>query len=1168
MKKNKSTLKVFTRSAIACLAMAGTTFAYAQQTSGTNELYVPGELLVKYKSNTGTQDKEVTRLLHGVEHIETFKNPKNNAPSSLSQTSADLSSWEHVRANGDVDLAALRAQLTLDSTVERVEYNYFVNANLVPNDPRFGELWGMDNLGQTGGVSNADVDAPEAWDIQTGSADVVVGVIDTGIDYSHPDLQANMWTNPGEIPANGIDDDGNGYVDDVHGYDFVNNDGDPMDDHGHGTHVAGTIAAVGDNGIGVAGVSWNAQLMGIKFLSASGSGTTANAIAAVTYATDMGVNITNNSWGGGGFSQALEDAISAAAAANSLFVAAAGNSNNDNDQGAHYPSTYDVSNIVAVAATEINDQRASFSSYGETSVDLGAPGVSILSTVPSTGSLGDPSGYRLLNGTSMATPHVAGAAALILGRYPELTHQELKNRLLLSSRKIPSMTGITVSGGVLNVAQALQDDELAPNPVSDLSLVVANSRTADIAWTSTGDDEGVGFASVYEIFYSTEAIDASNIEDANTQLYFANGTSTETATINGLVDGTTYYAAIIAVDDVGNVSELSNVVEFTTLPSMSVYENSLDSISDWDLDGTVGPEGLLWHLSTHRITSPTTALYYGIESTLNYDTGSSNYGTATTPEIDLSGVGDAILTFEHFLATENLPPFDTASVLVSADGGVTWSEVFSTANSTGSMVEELIDISEYAGQTIRLRFSFDTLDSILNQFEGWVIDDIEISGAPLTPVPVISSPVSVALGEAILFDASGSQGSPTSYTWYFGDGTTVETTEPTISHVYPVGGQYTVLLMVSNDNGVSEDPATASVNVIASYVGGFDGSPVGSDPEGWLDTDTPLNEPPYNAEPDDSLFSVVELAGENVFSTSSTTENIHSHYVGSQPFGISAGYEYSGRMLITEGTSHIGVTFFSQLPGENGYYMLRSLGGYNGFHLAAQGSLIEGDVQSFVSPGSIGNGWARFRIQVEDVNGRTEIRANVWADGSAEPSGWQMDAYDQEEWRFTEGTFGVWSGGTGTKYWDDLEVSSLGELPAVVSVPDVNALSEAEATAHLLEESGLSVWFVDYRYDNNVPAGQAIETNPGSGALLYEGDSVELVVSLGQLFWFEVPSLIGLGQLEAEVELIAAGFTLGAINETSSPEAVGTVIGQSVSGGSWMPEGTAIDITVSTGPAT
>jgi serine protease len=210
------------------------------------------------------------------------------------------------------------------------EPNYTVRALAVPNDPMFPQLWGM-----------PQIKATNAWDRATGSDDIVVCVIDTGVDYNHPDLAGNMWTNPGEVPGNGVDDDGNGYVDDVHGYDFVNNDGDPMDDHGHGTHCSGTIGGIGNNGVGVAGVNWKVRIMALKFLSASGGGSTADAIDAVNYSVQMGVRVSNNSWGGGGYSAALYDAINAGKTVGQLFCAAAGNDTNDNDANPSYPASYD-----------------------------------------------------------------------------------------------------------------------------------------------------------------------------------------------------------------------------------------------------------------------------------------------------------------------------------------------------------------------------------------------------------------------------------------------------------------------------------------------------------------------------------------------------------------------------------------------------------------------------------------------------------------------------------------------------------------------------------------------------------------------------------------------------------------------------------------------------------
>jgi subtilisin family serine protease len=338
--------------------------------------------------------------------------------------------------------------------VASVEPDFAIAPKALSDDPSFGSLWGLNNVGQSGGVFDADIDAPEAWNTTTGSRSVVVAVIDTGVDYTHRDLAANAWQNPGEIAGDGIDNDRNGFVDDVFGYDFVNRDGDPMDDNGHGTHVAGTIGAVGDNGTGVVGVAWQVSIMGLKFLSGSGSGSTSGAIAAINYATrmrrDFGVNIvaTNNSWGGGGFSTSLRDAIEAGGRAGILFVAAAGNEATDNNASPSYPASYTSDAIISVAATTRTNQLASFSNWGATSVDIGAPGSSIYSTVPGNA-------YATYSGTSMATPHVTGAIALLAAANPQATAPQLRSAVLSTAVPVPALAGRVATGGLLNVAAAL-----------------------------------------------------------------------------------------------------------------------------------------------------------------------------------------------------------------------------------------------------------------------------------------------------------------------------------------------------------------------------------------------------------------------------------------------------------------------------------------------------------------------------------------------------------------------------------------------------------------------------------------------------------------------------------------------------------------------------------------
>ncbi len=324
-------------------------------------------------------------------------------------------------------------------------------ADNVPNDPEFGNQWALSNTGQDGGKSGADVNALKAWSKTKGTRDVVVAVLDTGVDYTHLDLAANMWIRPDSVPQ--YSDDELGTFNDLQGYSADYESSDPMDENGHGTHCSGIIGAEGDNNEGIAGINWNIQIMPLKFLGRGGTGTTKDAIEAINYAIDRkqkGVNIRviSASWGSTQYSKPLEDAIRAAGENGILFVAAAGNSSTDNDRYKHYPSNYDLPNVISVAALDRNDSLASFSNYGAKSVHVAAPGREIVSTW-----LGD--AYREASGTSMATPYVSGIAALIIANEPNITIEKLKDRIIKSVDKVDSLNGKVVSGGRIDAAKAL-----------------------------------------------------------------------------------------------------------------------------------------------------------------------------------------------------------------------------------------------------------------------------------------------------------------------------------------------------------------------------------------------------------------------------------------------------------------------------------------------------------------------------------------------------------------------------------------------------------------------------------------------------------------------------------------------------------------------------------------
>lgn len=372
------------------------------------------EILVKFKPGLKNQFYEKSNFILGIKE----------------EINTSFGEFAILKTNG-TEIKLLLNELEDNQNIFYAEPNYIYQAigqkqydvygySATTSDPMYGDLWGLKNTGDNEpagsrgnssrtGKAGADVNAENAWKITQGSKNIKIAVIDTGVDYNHPDLKDNMWTNEAELNGTpGVDDDGNGYVDDIHGYDFANNDGDPMDGNGHGSHCAGTIAA-SHNNIGIAGVMKSASIIGVKFLTDQGSGTTADAIKAVDYATKLNVDIMSNSWGGGGASQALEDAIKGAAQAGIVFTAAAGNSATDNNTTPHYPSNYDVENVISVASHTYDDVLSDFSCYGSQTVHVAAPGQNVLSTTPGNA-------YSVYSGTSMATPHVTGVIGLYLAK--------------------------------------------------------------------------------------------------------------------------------------------------------------------------------------------------------------------------------------------------------------------------------------------------------------------------------------------------------------------------------------------------------------------------------------------------------------------------------------------------------------------------------------------------------------------------------------------------------------------------------------------------------------------------------------------------------------------------------------------------------------------------------
>lgn len=395
-----------------------------------------------------------------------------------------------VQLEPGASLAAAEAALERRSDVAYVGPNRTYDLFVTPNDQYFSGLWGLHQ------ATDADIDAVEAWDESTGSDSVTVAVVDTGIDYAHPDLTANMWSNPAET-ANLADDDGNGLVDDIRGWDYFGDgtsgvpDNNPTDTDGHGTHVAGTIGARGNNTIGVTGVNWNVKLLPLR-VGTEDDGLSESAIVdSFAYACAKGAKVVNGSFGASGpnaFSPLISQAI--AGCPNALFVFAAGNTGSNNDASAVHPCGDPSPNVICVAATRADDQRASFSNYGLTSVDIAAPGESVNSTYPTMfGS------YASASGTSMAAPHVAGVAALVWAHRPFLTVNEVRRAVLLSVDPLPGLAGVVATGGRLNANRALAQEVSPPTGLTAASSTHSgawsNSQTVSVSWGGATDANGI-----------------------------------------------------------------------------------------------------------------------------------------------------------------------------------------------------------------------------------------------------------------------------------------------------------------------------------------------------------------------------------------------------------------------------------------------------------------------------------------------------------------------------------------------------------------------------------------------------------------------------------------------------------------------------------------------------
>jgi subtilisin family serine protease len=501
---------------IILLISASSRAAGTLQTEKVQQNYVPHELLVKFKEDVVgnlTQNKwQVQNVLNQVQgKIKTYLNEEIYTfdwdPAVFRNRSFHADPYLlHIRVPDGIDLEYAIARLKISPIVEYVEKNGLHRA--VTDDPLYDQQWGLYNSS-----NRSDIHAQEAWAISTGNSDIVVAVLDSGIIRNHEDLQANIWTNPNET-SDSQDNDQNGFVDDIYGWDFVSNDADNTDDFYwpyHGTHVAGIIGAVANNDKGISGVCWDVKLMALKVLDDDGYGTDARITNAIDYATANGAFLTNNSYGGGDYSSSVKAAITRAQNRNRLYVAAAGNDSEDNDAEPFYPASYDNGNIISVLATTDEDDIAGFSNYGNNSVDLGGPGVDIISTKSG--------GYHSLSGTSQAAPHVAGAAALALGVCPGFTYGRLKDLIIDGADYVSDLNNKCISEGRLNAYNVLNAITGSTSPSAPSNLI-AYARAWDLIelrWNDNSNNE-VGFEIQRKDQYKTAYLHW-NCKDINSTTY-------------------------------------------------------------------------------------------------------------------------------------------------------------------------------------------------------------------------------------------------------------------------------------------------------------------------------------------------------------------------------------------------------------------------------------------------------------------------------------------------------------------------------------------------------------------------------------------------------------------------------------------------------------------------
>ncbi len=482
-------------------------------TSGDGAEYLPREIIVKRSPSSSQADFTAAVARHGGALVE-----------NTGRLSEELG-YVRIILSEETLADEVISGLQADGVAESAERNYIITLDDTPNDPSAPKNWGLEKIA-----------ASKAWDLETGTQNVVVAITDSGIDLEHEDLSKNIWHNNGEIPGNNLDDDGNGFVDDIHGWDFANGDNTPMDDKGHGTHCAGIVGAVGNNDLGVAGVNWNVRLMALKFMQADGRGTLWDATQALLYAAQKGVDVVNASWGCRScYTEYFNNAVVSLKEAGAMFVASAGNDATNVDNTPYYPAAFGHENVIAVAATTPTDALAGYSNYGVSKVHISAPGSAIHSTLPGNK-------YGDASGTSMAAPFVTGAAALFKAAHPDATFDVIKSRILLTADPIGALVGKVATGGRLNINRMLSDDAEAPPAPSVFTVAAGKQSDALLSWSPVDASD----LAMYRVRWGTGSGLFAESRDIPKE-------ETETVVENLPNDVRTYFV-VHAVDQSGNVS--------------------------------------------------------------------------------------------------------------------------------------------------------------------------------------------------------------------------------------------------------------------------------------------------------------------------------------------------------------------------------------------------------------------------------------------------------------------------------------------------------------------------------------------------------------------------------------------------------------------------------------